>query len=84
MNSHKTASSRREQPGSTWGRLAFLCWAHMVISWGFFIMQSWIPTYLHHKGLQDLSLIGSLSALPWGVSSTAGLTCSHMLPAMLA
>ncbi|DBA75546.1 TPA: hypothetical protein ACH3X2_009106 [Trebouxia sp. C0005] len=42
-----------------------LCWVHSVIGWGFFILQSWIPTYLNHLGMTDLKTVGLLSALPW-------------------
>ena len=42
-----------------------LCWVHSVIGWGFFILQSWIPTYLTQLGMTDLKAIGLLSALPW-------------------
>ena len=47
-----------------------LCWVHSVIGWGFFILQSWIPTYLNHLGMTDLKTVGLLSALPWLVSHT--------------
>ena len=47
-----------------------LCWVHSVIGWGFFILQSWIPTYLNHLGMTDLKTVGLLSALPWVVSHT--------------
>lgn len=45
-----------------------LCWVHSVIGFGFFILQSWIPTYLSHLGVTDLKTVGALSALPWVVS----------------
>ena len=44
-----------------------LCWVHSVIGWGFFILQSWIPTYLTQLGVTDLRTVGLLSALPWVV-----------------
>ena len=47
-----------------------LCWVHSVIGWGFFILQSWIPTYLNHLGMTDLKTVGLLSALPWLVRHT--------------
>ena len=50
-----------------------LCWVHSVIGFGFFILQSWIPTYLSHLGVTDLKIVGALSALPWGVSLSSSL-----------
>jgi len=34
-------------------------------SFSFFILQSWIPTFLASLGLASLSSIGLLSSLPW-------------------
>lgn len=48
-----------------------LCWVHSVIGWGFFILQSWIPTYLTQLGMTDLKTVGLLSALPWLVSPSS-------------
>lgn len=67
QSAYDSKHGKGTRPRTTWGQLVFLCWSHVVISWGFFIFQSWIPTYLHHKGMHDLGLMGSLSALPWGV-----------------
>lgn len=50
-----------------------LCWVHSVIGFGFFILQSWIPTYLSHLGVTDLKTVGALSALPWVVSLPSSL-----------
>lgn len=47
-----------------------LCWTHCVIGWGFFIFQSWMPSYLHSVGAADLGSMGMLSALPWAVISS--------------
>ena len=48
-----------------------LCWVHSVIGFGFFILQSWVPTYLSYLGVTDLKTVGALSALPWLVSFSA-------------
>lgn len=50
------------------GQVVALCWVHSVIGFGFFILQSWVPTYLSHLGMTDLKTVGALSALPWVVS----------------
>lgn len=59
---------RRRLGGAAVAHLAMLCVTHSVISWGFFILQSWIPMFIHSLGMQDLEAVGVLSALPWLVS----------------
>ncbi|KAL0036860.1 hypothetical protein WJX77_002503 [Trebouxia sp. C0004] len=55
-----------------------LCWVHSVIGWGFFILQSWIPTYLNHLGMTDLKTVGFLSALPWLGTAIAALVAGKV------
>lgn len=45
--------------------LVLLCWTHAVIGFGFFVLQSWIPTFLHGLGITNLKSLGLISALPW-------------------
>lgn len=45
--------------------LSLLCWTHAVIGFGFFVLQSWIPTFLHGLGITNLKSLGFLSAIPW-------------------
>ncbi|KAL4425822.1 hypothetical protein ABPG75_009838 [Micractinium tetrahymenae] len=45
--------------------LMVLCFTHSVISFSFFILQAWIPSFLASTGMSQLSSIGVLSALPW-------------------
>lgn len=47
------------------GDLMLLCWTHAVIGFGFFVLQSWIPTFLHSLGVSNLRTLGVLSAMPW-------------------
>ncbi|WPT12343.1 Sodium-dependent phosphate transport protein 1 [Picochlorum sp. SENEW3] len=47
------------------GDLMLLCWTHAVIGFGFFVLQSWIPTFLHSLGVSNLYTLGVLSAMPW-------------------
>uniref|UniRef100_A0A7S1CV42 Major facilitator superfamily (MFS) profile domain-containing protein n=1 Tax=Picochlorum oklahomense TaxID=249345 RepID=A0A7S1CV42_9CHLO len=47
------------------GDLMLLCWTHAVIGFGFFVLQSWIPTFLHSLGVNNLYTLGVLSAMPW-------------------
>lgn len=61
----KAASS---STSSNTGQVVALCYVHSVIGLGFFILQSWVPTYLSHLGMTDLKTVGALSALPWVVS----------------
>ncbi|KAK9787869.1 hypothetical protein WJX73_001410 [Symbiochloris irregularis] len=70
-------SSNKGQ-GTSWGPLMFLCWSHIVISYGFFVFQSFIPSYLHHKGLTDLRVMGALSALPWGAAALVALMVGNL------
>ena len=55
-------------------QLASLVWIHSVIGCGFFILLSWIPTYLSvGHGLTDLRAVGLISALPWLVCAAVGI-----------
>jgi hypothetical protein len=36
-------------------QVAVLIWTHTVIGWGFFVLQSWIPTYLNSMGTGSLA-----------------------------
>lgn len=49
--------------------LVVLCFTHSVVSFSFFILQAWIPSFLASTGMSRLSSIGFVSALPWLVSS---------------
>ena len=66
-----------------------LCWVHSVIGWGFFILQSWIPTYLNSLGMTDIRAVGLLSALPWVVSHHScaafaiGGSATNVLPCLI-
>ncbi|EFJ46763.1 hypothetical protein VOLCADRAFT_92899 [Volvox carteri f. nagariensis] len=46
-------------------QVAALCWCHVVIGWGFFVLQAWIPMYLQSLGVTDLANAGLLASLPW-------------------
>jgi|APGre2960657444_1045066.scaffolds.fasta_scaffold00277_10 ACS family sodium-dependent inorganic phosphate cotransporter len=52
-----------------------LVWVHCVIGWGFFLLLSWIPTFLSTQfaGFGDLRVVGLASSLPWLVSALVGL-----------
>ena len=72
-------------PCSTAGntmQVVALCWVHSVIGFGFFILQSWIPTYLSHLGVTDLKTVGALSALPWVVSLSSSLPAAAAVIAL--
>ena len=61
------ASGQQRRLGQRMGMVVFLSWTHGVIGWGFFLLQFWIPSYLHTlPGVPD-SALGVLSALPWAV-----------------
>ena len=45
--------------------LSLLCWTHAVIGFGFFVLQAWIPTFLHGLGITNLKSLGLISSLPW-------------------
>jgi MFS family permease len=45
--------------------MLLLCWTHGVIGFGFFVLQSWVPTFLYSLGTTDLTALGLLSAAPW-------------------
>jgi len=55
-------------------QLAVLVYVHSVIGWGYFLLLSWIPTYLRTQlGLTSLSTLGLLSSLPWLVCAAVGI-----------
>lgn len=55
-------------------QLTALVWVHSVIGWGFFVMLSWIPTYLVQSlEFTDLRMVGVVSALPWLVCAVVGM-----------
>lgn len=47
------------------GQLLLLCWTHSVIGFEFFVYQAWVPTFIYSLGLENMVLVGALSALPW-------------------
>lgn len=59
---------RRRLGAAELGHLALLCFTHSIISWAFFILQSWIPSMIHSLHIGNLETVGVLSALPWLVS----------------
>lgn len=83
-NNSTTSDSTKEEikridVGLCWhhaGDLALMCWTHGIIGMGFFVLQSWVPTFLHSLGIVDLTVLGMLSALPWlftaAVATSAG------------
>lgn len=65
----------RSLDGETLAHLAVLCFTHSVVSFSFFVLQAWIPTFLASTGMSRLSSIGLFSALPWLVSGQHA--CRH-------
>ncbi len=60
-------------------QLAGLIWVHSVIGWGFFVMLSWIPTYLiTAHAFTDLRAVGLVSALPWVVCAAVGVVAGSL------
>jgi len=45
--------------------MAQLVWAHSCIGFGFFVLQSWVPTFFVREFNASGSYLGFLSALPW-------------------
>ncbi len=65
-------AGRRRLSRGVLAHLLMLCFTHSTISWAFFILQSWIPTFFHSLGaFSNLEAVGVLSALPWLVSQQA-------------
>ncbi|KAK9806084.1 hypothetical protein WJX72_000485 [[Myrmecia] bisecta] len=80
--------SESSQPGTLsmmgmLGQVAVLCWTHSAIGWGFFILQSWIPTYLSSLGMADPGTAGLLSALPWVATAAVALIAGNLADWML-
>ncbi|GAB4823811.1 hypothetical protein N2152v2_010857 [Parachlorella kessleri] len=77
MQPQKARQRSSRVPPGTLAHLLTLCFVHSVISWAFFVLQSWLPTFFHSLGaFGSLESVGVLSALPWlataGVSVVAG------------
>ena len=67
-NTHNTNKIKHVDMSLCWhhfGDLALMSWTHGVIGMGFFVLQAWVPTYLYSLGINDLPMLGMLSALPW-------------------
>lgn len=65
--------------GGNTAHIVALCWVHSVIGFGFFVLQSWIPAYLTHLGVTDLTQVGLLSGIPWVVRMLDTQLCSLSL-----
>jgi predicted MFS family arabinose efflux permease len=60
-------------------QLAALIWVHSVIGFGFFVMLSWIPTYLvTTHAFTDLRAVGVVAALPWLVCAVVGVAAGGL------
>jgi hypothetical protein len=70
--------------GAAFGQVAFLAWTHSVISFGFFVLQAWIPTFLCSLGVADLGTLGLLSALPWLASAGVSVGAGRLADALQA
>jgi len=46
-------------------QLVALLWCHVVVNWGFMILQSWLPVYLANDLGMSIASSGILGALPW-------------------
>jgi len=59
------ASEADDLPSDVATQLVALLWCHIVVNWGFMVLQSWLPIYL----AQDLGLSvansGLAGAVPW-------------------
>lgn len=60
------------------GELALLCWTHGVIGYGFFVLQAWVPTFLHSLGTKDLTTLGLLSAMPWLATAVVAILAGKL------
>jgi len=68
-------------------QVAALVWVHAVIGWGFFLLLSWIPTYLktqYPATFESIGALGLVSALPWLVCAAAGLVAGTAADALVA
>ena len=60
-------------------QLASLVWVHSCIGIGFFVMLSWIPTYLvQTHAFTDLRIVGAVSTLPWLVCAVVGMAAGAL------
>ena len=46
-------------------QLLALLWCHVVVNWGFMILQSWLPIYLANDLGMSIASSGVVGALPW-------------------
>eukprot|EP00873_Tetraselmis_striata_P034628 jgi/Tetstr1/454892/TSEL_041756.t1 len=54
-----------------------------AIGWGFFILQSWTPTFMASLGYTDPRFMGLVSGLPWLVCAVASLNSGVLADALL-
>mmetsp|Transcript_19000 Transcript_19000/g.52983 ORF Transcript_19000/g.52983 Transcript_19000/m.52983 type:complete len:434 (+) Transcript_19000:252-1553(+) len=67
---------------STLVQLGVLCWSHCAIGWGFFILQSWTPTFMASLGFQE-KFMGVISGLPWLVCALVTLNTGSVADRLL-
>lgn len=62
-----------------------LTWAHVVIGFGFFTLQSWIPLYVSNDlGVTDLRTAGLIAAGPWLATAVAAVGVGSIADRLLA
>jgi len=64
-------------------QMLVLIWTHSAIGWGFFILQSWTPTFMSSLGYTDPKFMGLISGLPWLICAVASLNSGTLADTLL-
>jgi ACS family sodium-dependent inorganic phosphate cotransporter len=65
-------------------QLACLVYVHACINWGFFIMQSWLPTYLASELGLSLAASGAAAAAPWLLTALSAFHAGRLADEQIA
>ena len=65
-------------------QLACLAYVHACINWGFFIMQSWLPTYLASELGLSLAASGAAAAAPWLLTALSAFHAGRLADEQIA
>jgi ACS family sodium-dependent inorganic phosphate cotransporter len=65
-------------------QLVALLWCHIVVNWGFMILQSWLPVYLANDLGMSIASSGVAGALPWVFTAFMSFSSGQIADKLIA
>ena len=65
-------------------QLVALLWCHVVVNWGFMILQSWLPVYLANDLGMSIASSGVTGALPWVFTAFMSFSSGQVADKLIA